>query len=645
MFRTQIINKSNRSAVAYSAYRSGETLYSERDGLVKSYSDREVLAETYILSPQHAPKWVQDREKLWNEVEKIEKQHNAQLAREIVFALPVQLTNEEQTQLTLYFCKQNFSDQGMVADIAIHRDKKQNPHVHVMLTLRPFEEDGSWGKKRQKIEGKSIHLTNWNERETMIQWRKSLADCINQKFHEKGLADRVSHESYEKQGKDKLPRVRLSRDAYQYEKRSEKKAVRDGKKYEPVTYYGKLNKEIQEINKELQSLKKKDKIVSIEGYQAERSMNESFQSIRKQATLNDAQKAALTFVHNRSKTFVDYTIASRVLNEINEGNWKRKLQRQQLNIQAEKNVLNKALRVYEKQPKQVINYGFDPSHFKVQLKEKISNLKDMQQTYEREKQNYDAAKKKAELALDLQKDFTNQEFHMLYPSQPLNQFGIEEKYQAVQHFKETGSILSLEELREHANKKGKGQPTNQFLPSLANQTRNISKSIFILDRAIKKQSRERIEALQLKDFEKAYEASRKMEQYGLQKKTFTNELQGNHETLRNELETQYDSELLANVTHTEVLLRLYQLSEQGQSTGNLHHDMILVQREFEKEKEIHPNSKSAEEKIQLQYSQNVTDGLFQALEQIQRAQEDMKHEKDPTKKRQKRRYRGQDLDR
>ena len=87
-FSAQVISRAKgQSAVASASYRSGEKLYDERSEESKYYK-REVKPETHILAPSHAPSWVQDREKLWNEVEKIEKQKNSQLAREINMALP-----------------------------------------------------------------------------------------------------------------------------------------------------------------------------------------------------------------------------------------------------------------------------------------------------------------------------------------------------------------------------------------------------------------------------------------------------------------------------------------------------------------------------------------------------------------------------
>ena len=137
-FRLQanIISKKTQSAVASASYRSGEELYSERDEEMKSYQQREVAPVSFILKPDHAPEWTLEREKLWNEVEKIEKAWNAQLAREVLIALPVELLEDAQQELVQSFVQEEFVEEGMVADVAIHRDKEHNKNNADALSQR-----------------------------------------------------------------------------------------------------------------------------------------------------------------------------------------------------------------------------------------------------------------------------------------------------------------------------------------------------------------------------------------------------------------------------------------------------------------------------------------------------------------------------
>ena len=133
-----------RSAIASASYRSGEKLHSDMEGKNYFYA-RDIMPETYILAPNNAPDWVTNREKLWNEVEAVDRKSNSRYAKEFNVALPVELTEKEQKELMLEYVKNTFVNEGMVADIAIHRDHPENPHAHVMLTNRPFNSDGTGG--------------------------------------------------------------------------------------------------------------------------------------------------------------------------------------------------------------------------------------------------------------------------------------------------------------------------------------------------------------------------------------------------------------------------------------------------------------------------------------------------------------------
>ena len=120
----------HRSAIASASYRSGEKLYDEKEG--KSYFyERAVMPENFILTPPNAPAWAHDREQLWNKVESKDRRANSRYAKEFNVALPVELSEAEQKSLLTNYVQKNFVDQGMVADIAIHRDHPDNPHAHV----------------------------------------------------------------------------------------------------------------------------------------------------------------------------------------------------------------------------------------------------------------------------------------------------------------------------------------------------------------------------------------------------------------------------------------------------------------------------------------------------------------------------------
>ena len=131
-----------KSAVAAAAYRSGEKITNEWDGMTHDYTRKRGVVHTEILLPPHASPSFSDRTTLWNSVELYEKAGNAQLAREIDAALPIELSREEQIRLVREYCSSQFVSRGMCVDFAIHDTDSGNPHCHIMLTMRPLDERG-----------------------------------------------------------------------------------------------------------------------------------------------------------------------------------------------------------------------------------------------------------------------------------------------------------------------------------------------------------------------------------------------------------------------------------------------------------------------------------------------------------------------
>ena len=122
-----------KSAIAAAAYRSGEKLTNEWDGMTHDYTRKGGVVHTEIMLPPHAPPSFSDRSTLWNSVELYEKAGNAQLAREIDAALPIELSREEQIRLVREYCSSQFVSRGMCVDFAIHDTDSGNPHCHIML--------------------------------------------------------------------------------------------------------------------------------------------------------------------------------------------------------------------------------------------------------------------------------------------------------------------------------------------------------------------------------------------------------------------------------------------------------------------------------------------------------------------------------
>nr|WP_246346178.1 MobQ family relaxase [Sedimentibacter hydroxybenzoicus] len=183
-----------KSAVAAAAYRAGEKTLNQYDGIEHDYTRKGGVVHTEILLPDNAPAEFSNRAVLWNAVEKIEKAKNAQLAREIEIALPVELTREQNIFLVREYVNQHFVSAGMCADICVHDTGGGNSHAHIMLTMRPFEQSGEWGAKQKKdyildpqgnkiydpkkrqYKCKSIPATDWNEQTKAEEWRQGWAD-------------------------------------------------------------------------------------------------------------------------------------------------------------------------------------------------------------------------------------------------------------------------------------------------------------------------------------------------------------------------------------------------------------------------------------------------------------------------------------
>ena len=141
-----------KSAVGATAYRSGQKLTNEYDGLTHDYTRKGGVVHTEILLPEHAPPEYADRSTLWNAVEKVEKARNSQLACEIEISLPNELSRAENIKLARCFVQETFVSKGMCTDICVHDPEREQPnvHAHIMLTLRTFNEDGTWDDKQRK---------------------------------------------------------------------------------------------------------------------------------------------------------------------------------------------------------------------------------------------------------------------------------------------------------------------------------------------------------------------------------------------------------------------------------------------------------------------------------------------------------------
>ena len=236
-----------RSAIASAAYRSGEKLFDDKECRRYFYA-RSVIPESFILTPKNAPEWASDREKLWNEVEKNDRKSNSRYAKEFNVALPVELSESEQKELLTKYVQENFVNQGMVADVAIHRDHPDNPHAHVMLTNRPFNSDGTWGIKSKKQyilddngnktytgtskypKSRKILMVDWDKKEKITEWRHNWAASVNQVLEQKNIPDRISEKSFIEEGIDDTPMQHEGINSKRHERKAFNQQVKNYRK-------------------------------------------------------------------------------------------------------------------------------------------------------------------------------------------------------------------------------------------------------------------------------------------------------------------------------------------------------------------------------------------------------------------------------
>mgnify|MGYP002595142014 FL=1 len=259
-----------RSAVAAAAYLSCSKILNDYDGIQHDYTRKKGLAWQEVFLPEFAPSEWKERSVLWNAVEENEKTKDSRLAREFIAALPRELDRQAQIELIRAFIQEQFVSDGMCADAAIHDTDGQNPHAHILLTVRPLDEQGRWqyktekeylcvrdgeergftavefklaqaegwekqypyyvGKKKKEYlppseaEARGLIRADkhpkstrygrqnpiserWNSEEQLVAWRAAWADVANRYLERAGFSERIDHRSNAERGLDAIPTV------------------------------------------------------------------------------------------------------------------------------------------------------------------------------------------------------------------------------------------------------------------------------------------------------------------------------------------------------------------------------------------------------------------------------------------------------
>lgn len=202
-FSAKIISRaSGRSAVAAAAYRSASKLHDERLGRCHDFTAKAGVVHSEILLPEGAPERFLDRSVLWNAVEAGERRKDSQLARDLEFSLPVELSRVEAIALARDFVREQFVARGMIADLNVHWGKtaqgEDQPHAHVMLTMRSVSAEGFGAK-----------VVDWNRKDMLVGWRERWAEMANARLCELGHDARIDHRSYAAQGIELVPQHKI----------------------------------------------------------------------------------------------------------------------------------------------------------------------------------------------------------------------------------------------------------------------------------------------------------------------------------------------------------------------------------------------------------------------------------------------------
>ncbi|MFT9454138.1 Ti-type conjugative transfer relaxase TraA [Komagataeibacter saccharivorans] len=202
--------KAGSSAVASAAYRSASRMRDERIDRVQDFSSKRGVVHSEVMLPDGAPEHLSDRERLWNDVEAVEVRKDAQLAREVEFSIPREMTQAQGIELARDFAQAEFVDQGMIADLNVHwdigEDGMPKPHAHVMLTMRSVDENGFGPKVRE-----------WNRTGMVERWRERWAELANERLAELDIDARIDHRSFEAQGIGLEPQTKIGAPAQRIE--------------------------------------------------------------------------------------------------------------------------------------------------------------------------------------------------------------------------------------------------------------------------------------------------------------------------------------------------------------------------------------------------------------------------------------------
>ncbi len=218
-YSVKAINRSSgRSSVAAAAYRAGEKLVDERTGNVFDYERRNGVVHAEVFLPDGT---TMPRADLWNLAEASEKRKDAKVAREIVVALPHELTAPEQRILIREYAQGLSQRTGWAVDVAVHapgdEGDQRNSHAHLLCTTRVVERNAQ-GKIQLGAKTREWDVVS-SGKELIRSERQEWEVATNQALEQAQQAARVDARSYAEQGLDLMPQTHLGVNACQMERK------------------------------------------------------------------------------------------------------------------------------------------------------------------------------------------------------------------------------------------------------------------------------------------------------------------------------------------------------------------------------------------------------------------------------------------
>lgn len=648
MMDVQPVNTSTQSAVAMASYRSGEKLYSLKDGETKKYKERFVQPDNFILKPDNAPEWTLERERLWNEVEKNESHNNAQIARNVLLPLPNDMTHDQQKELAQEYIQENFVDEGMVADVSIHRDDVNNPHAHVLLTVREFDQEGNWEKRKSKRvpvlddEGnqkynekgwkmtRSVKLNDWDKKSTLLKWRENWAEKLNEKSLKFGLNKEYSHKSFEEQGRLKKAEIRLTRSEYQFEKKIKKEAEKNNEEYKPTTHYAKKNEEIKQYNEQLND------IVHLEDYKVKKDYKSHLDQLRKDVHVNEDRVEATQLLVQRAKGYVDYKVAKNLYDDFNNdrNKWKLNIERVETVNDSKKTLYSKLIEAHKKNPEIVKSYGYSVENFKDEMREDIAQIKNDEEKIAQQKEKFDELKQATVISLEYQKELLDMEFNSIYPDNDTNEYSYEEKYYALKLVKDHNIVLPDDKIKTEYHERNQAEDIHKNYVPVWQQAKDTMNSLEIYERTINKFNRQNDDEISPDELK---EKLIKLSSFNALKKDYQDYLEDITPLINQEIQNILDNKVL-NESHLQVKVAVLEsyskLSEIEKENLNVEDFVKNVQQEYsQKAKDFrnygnnieHEQDDNKDEKLSIinegaKKSKEIAEGLLDVLKSLSQEQ-------------------------